>query len=354
MIRFDHDFEEIIRIENLLQAWSEFSSGKCDKRDVQEFYLDLMDNILALHNDLISHNYQHDAYVRFNIYDPKPRNIHKATVRDRLLHRAIYRKLYPFFERVFISDSYSCRVNKGVHKALDRFKEFAYQASKNDTKTCWVLKGDIKQFFASINHEALMSILQEYIEDKDLLWLLGKIVKSFSGSKKNTGLPLGNLTSQLFVNIYMNEFDRFIKSNIKANHYIRYADDFVIFSEDKEWLQRKIIPIRKFLKENLFLELHPDKLFIKTLRSGVDFLGWIHFFNHRILRTKTKQRILKRIDKNPNPETLQSYFGLLSHGNTFKVRSTIIKKRLLNERNLLLCERFYFLSSHDLNKKTPR
>jgi RNA-directed DNA polymerase len=212
MIRFNHDFEKIINIENLLQAWSEFSGGKCDKRDVQEFYLHLMDNILALHNDLISYNYQHGAYLGFNICDSKPRNIHKATVRDRLLHQAIYRKLYPFFDRVFIADSYSCQVNKGVHKALERFKEFAYRASKNNTKTCWILKGDIKQFFASIDHKVLMLILQKYITDKDLLWLLRGIIESFSTFRDDTGLPLGNLTSQLFVNIYMNEFDQFIKN----------------------------------------------------------------------------------------------------------------------------------------------
>ena len=148
-------FEKIISVENLLLAWKEFMRGKKNKKDVQEFQLHLMDNILALHQDLKNKTYKHGGYMAFNISDPKPRNIHKATVRDRLLHHAIYRILYPYFDKKFIHDSYSCRINKGTHKAINKFREYGRKVSKNNTKTCFVLKCDIRKFFANIDHKIL-------------------------------------------------------------------------------------------------------------------------------------------------------------------------------------------------------
>ncbi len=323
-IQLGHNFEEIISVENLLEAWKEFLKGKRKKKDVQKFSFCLMDNIFALHNDLSNHIYKHGGYQAFNINDPKPRNIHKASVRDRLLHHAIYRKLYPFFDRVFIADSYSCRISKGTHKAINRFRKFAYKTSKNNTKTCWVLKCDIRKFFANIDHEILLEILNKYISDKDIIWLLGEVVESFSSTKIGVGLPLGNLTSQLFVNIYMNEFDQFIKHKLKEKYYIRYADDFVIFSNNREQLESLIPLIREFLVEKLKLELHPNKIFIKTVASGIDFLGWVNFPDHRVLRTSTKRRMLKRIKESENPATLVSCLGLIKHGNTRKIYSVHI------------------------------
>src|SRR3989344_4581511 len=205
-----HAYEDIISAENLLAAWKEFLCGKRNKRDVQEFQYRLMDNILALHRDLKNKTYTHGSYYAFNISDPKPRNIHKASVCDRLLHHAIYRQLYPFFDKTFIPDSFSCRIGKGTHRALNRFRKFGYKISKNNTQTCWILKCDIRKFFENINHEVLVNILKEYIPDQNVIGLLEKVIHSFS-SALGRGLPLGNLTSQLFVNIYMNEFDQFIK-----------------------------------------------------------------------------------------------------------------------------------------------
>ena len=165
-----------------------------------------------------------------------------------------------------------------------------------------------------------MRILKLYILDDNILWLLEEIIESFS-----PGLPLGNLTSQLFVNIYMNEFDQFMKHKLKIKYYIRYADDFVIFSRDKVGLENSIPQIRDFLKEKLKLELHPDKVFIKALASGVDFLGWINFIDHRVLRTATKRRMMKRMKGTQKSGTTQSYLGLLKHGNTFKIRKRILR-----------------------------
>lgn len=316
-----------------MEAWKEFLKGKRGKKDVQEFEFELMDNILSLHRDLRDKTYQHGGYTAFNISDPKPRNIHKAGVRDRLLHHAVYRVLYPYFDGKFIHDSYSCRIGKGTHKAMDRFRTFFWKVSKNNTRTCWVLKYDIRKFFASIDHTVLKNILAKHIHDKDILWLLGQIVDSFESSQNiptfsrilecPKGLPLGNLTSQLLVNVYMNEFDQFVKHKLKIKYYIRYADDFVISSSDKETLSKLIRHIQWFISNRLLLSLHPDKVFIKTFASGVDFLGWVHFPDHRVLRTVTKRRMFNKLKRKPNPNSFSSYVGLLSHGNSFKLKYTI-------------------------------
>mgnify|MGYP001596101267 FL=1 len=276
--------------------------------------MNLMDNIISLHNDLKTKTYTHGGYYAFNISDPKPRNIHKASVRDRLLHHAIYRILYPYFDQKFISDSYSCRLDKGTHRAMERFRRFSYQVSKNNTKQCWILKCDIKKFFANIDHSILLQILEKHIEDQDILWLLEGVTSSF-----DTGLPLGNLTSQLLVNIYMNDFDQFVKHELKIKYYIRYADDFLILSSNKTTLPHNIRYIVCYLDSRLKLSLHPDKVFIKTLSSGVDFLGWVHFPDHRVLRTTTNRRMMKNLAENRSKETAASYLGMLKWGNTHKI-----------------------------------
>ena len=326
-IRLAHSFEKIIGVENLLEAWKEFSRGKRNKKDVCEFSLNLMDNIFSLHRDLFNHSYKHGCYQAFKINDPKPRDIHKASVRDRLLHHAIYRILYPFFDKTFIADSFSCQLDKGTHKALNKFRSFGHKVNKNNTKTCYVLKCDIKKFFANINHKILLRILGQYIPNKNILWLLDRVISSFYSTSPIVGLPLGNLTSQLFVNIYMNEFDQYIKHKLKIKYYIRYADDFVILSSNKNYLENLISLISEFLSEKLKLQLHPNKVSIKTLNSGIDFLGWVNFPKHRVLRTTTKRRMFRRIKESPTSETLNSYLGLLGWGNTYKLRKELYQRK---------------------------
>lgn len=287
--------------------------------DVLEFSFMLMDNLIELRDDLANHTYKHQDYQEFKINDPKPRVIHKAVVRDRILHRAVYRILYPFFDKKFIVDSYSCRNKKGTHRAIKRFEEFAQKVSKNNTKQCYILKCDIKKFFASVDQNILLKILEKHIVDKAVLDLLKQIIFSF----KLGGLPLGNLTSQLFANIYLNEFDQFVKHKIKERYYIRYADDFVIFSQDKNHLENLIPPIKDFLKNVLGLTLHKDKVSIKTIYSGVDYLGWINFKDYRTLRKTTKNRMLNKLKQNSSIETINSYWGLLKWGNTNKIKNTI-------------------------------
>lgn len=317
---FLHTYDSIISIENLLLTWERFLRGKKRKKDVIAFQLRLSGELKSLHQSLKNRTYTHGQYSAFNISDPKPRNIHKSTVRDRVVHHAIYRALYPYFDRHFIYDSYSCREEKGTHRALDRFRTFARKVSKNSTRTCYVLKGDIRKFFASVDHEILRTILKRHIADPDIVWLLDQVLNSFYAKSPGTGLPLGNLTSQLFVNVYMHEFDRYIKQNLQVKYYLRYADDFVVLSPDSAYLLKILPYMEAFLHEQLKLELHPDKVFIKTFASGVDFLGWVHFPYHRQLRTTTKRKILKRVRGYPKPETISSYRGLLRHGDTYDLQ----------------------------------
>lgn len=316
-------YEDIISVENLLGAWQEFLKGKRSKRDVQEFGYRLMENILALHRNLAKEAYQHGGYHAFNISDPKPRNIHKASVRDRLVHHAIYRQLYPYFDRIFIHDSYSCRQGKGTHKAIERFTQYARKVSKNHTQTCWVLKCDIRKFFASIDQKILMDILKKCISDEKIIALLSEVVGSFGSGRPKTGLPLGNLTSQLLVNIYMNEFDQFMKHTLRVKQYIRYADDFVVLSTDKAHLEASLPLMQAFLEDKLKLSMHPNKVSIETVASGVDFLGWVHFPDHRVLRTTTKIRMLQKMRQEASENSRSSYQGLLMRGNTWKLQKAI-------------------------------
>lgn len=327
-VQFNHTYDDIISVENLLEAWKEFVRGKRARKDVQEFERDLMKNILSLYSDLNDRSYVHSAYEAFKIADPKPRDIHKAKVRDRLLHHAIHRMLYPFFDKTFMPDSFSCRNEKGTHRALNRFREFSFKITKNHTKQAWLLKCDIRKFFASIDQTILLYILAEYISDKDILDLLSKIVGSFYSTQKGAGLPLGNLTSQLLVNIYMNKFDQFVKHKMKAKYYIRYADDFVLFSNDKKWLEGAVSSMKEFLWNRLKLKIHPNKISIHTVSSGIDYLGWIYFPDHRILRTVSKKRMLRNVKiKESKTETVQSYLGMLSHGNSHKLSQKISNLR---------------------------
>lgn len=330
--QLSHKIDDIISFENLVLAWSEFVVGKKSKPDVQEFSRHLMDNVLMLHSDLAKRNYCHGGYTDFYIADPKRRHIHKASVRDRLVHHAVYRQLYPFFDQTFIADSYSCRLGKGAHKALNRFRDFTCRVSCNNTKTCWVLKCDIRKFFDSIDHGLLCEILNSYIPNKDIQRLLENIIGSYhTDDLERKGLPLGNLTSQLFANVYMNEFDQWIKHKLKAKYYVRYADDFVILGDNKQKLRRLAFPIYLFLKEHLKLALHPKKVFIKTLASGVDFLGWVHFSDHRVLRRTTRHRAFAKIKSNPVNEALQSYLGLAKHGNAKKFSEQIRNRFWLSQ-----------------------
>lgn len=323
----------LISLENLFQAWDEFKKGKRNKKDVQEFEFHLEDNLFGLYESLKNKTYKHGYYEDFYVIDPKRRHIHKAKVSDRILHHLLYTYLYQLFDKTFIFDSYSCRLEKGTHKAVKRLEQFSRKVSKNYARDCWALKLDIKKFFANVNHKILLSILEEKIEDQDTLNLLEEVIESFHSAnlasqgqalQSCNGIPLGNLTSQIFANIYMNELDQFVKQKLKIKYYIRYADDFIILDSNKDNLYKYTSILVNFLDENLKLELHPNKIILRKLSWGIDFLGYIVLPHYILPRTKTKKRIIKRILKERiSNQSLQSYLGYLKHANTYRLRENL-------------------------------
>lgn len=311
-------FEKIISAENLFSAWDEFKKGKSSKKDVMNFEFKLEENIFDLHRELKTKTYKHGGYHGFYITDPKLRYIHKAAVKDRILHHAICSVLNPIFEPTFIYDSYSCRKNKGTHKGIYRLEKLLRKVSKNNFKPCFVLKCDIKKFFESVNHEILISVIERRIKDNDAVWLIKEVIESF-----NPGLPIGNLTSQMFANIYLNELDQFVKQELKVPFYLRYTDDFLVIAESKEKLGNWLSKIQTFLSEKLKMKLHPNKITFRKYHQGIDFLGYVQFPYHRILRTRTKKRIIKKAKRGISEQSLQSYLGVLSHANSHKLSEEI-------------------------------
>lgn len=330
----DHIFRQIISLENLLKAWREFRRGKTNKKDVQQFEFFLEANLFKIHQDLKKKRYQPQPYQSFYICDPKSRHIHKASVRDRVIHQAVFRVLYPIFDKSFIADSYSCRFGKGTHRGVKKLENFVRKISRNFYQSVFALKIDVKKFFHHIDHQILFTVIQEKIKDQSALWLIKKIIESFE-SESSRGLPLGNVTSQLFANIYLDKLDQFIKHDLRENYYLRYCDDLIILSSDRNHCFKIIQLIRKFLLDKLKLEIHQDKLLIRKLSQGIDFLGYVVLPHYQLVRTNTKKRIFRKINnrleeynsgatnQNSFNQTLQSYLGVLSHAKTYKLRQKI-------------------------------
>uniref|UniRef100_A0A7C4M5G6 Reverse transcriptase domain-containing protein n=1 Tax=candidate division CPR3 bacterium TaxID=2268181 RepID=A0A7C4M5G6_UNCC3 len=344
MKSFNNIFK-LITLGNLFLCWDKFKKGgKLKKKDVQLFELNLEDNIVQLYEDIRDKKYKHLPYEKFYIYDPKFRIINKASVRDRILHHLIFRILYAAYNPIFIFHSYSSRIGKSTHKGIEDLYKALGEVSKNHSQKCYILKCDIRKFYASIDHQVLLDILGKRIKDEDFLWLLKEVIGSFTSELSPNimdcfkGVPIGNLTSQILANVYLNEFDQFVKHKLKVKHYLRYADDFVIIHKDEEYLNDLVEPIKEFLGKKLKLELHAGKASIKKYRRGVDFLGYILFSHHSLIRTKTKQRMLKnirdkiqcfnngRIEKESLNQTIQSYLGILPHCDSHKLKQDLLNK----------------------------
>lgn len=255
MITFKNIYHKIITLENIFQCWEEFRIGKKKKKDVLTFERHLEDNLFKLYYELKEKAYRPGGYSGFYVRDPKVRLIHKATVTDRVIHHLVSRELERIFEPSFYTHSYSCRKNKGTHKGVLALYSLARKVSKNNTKTCWALKCDIKKFFASVNHKILLKILERKIKDEDFIGLLRKIIDGFYSDQtidasNKKGIPIGNLTSQYFANIYLNDLDQFVKHTLKVKDYIRYADDFIILSPDKTYLENLLPSVEHFWKKS--------------------------------------------------------------------------------------------------------
>jgi RNA-directed DNA polymerase len=301
-------------IKALNLAWKKFSIGKKSRLDVVDYQKQLGRNVQHLNKTLLTGTYRHGIYQPFTICDPKTRRIHKATVRDRVVHQAIVSAIEPLFEKRFIYDSYSCRVGKGTHAGVARLGLFLRQASRNKTRKVYALKCDVRQFFASIDHGILMHFIEKRIDDERTLELLRTIVLSH-GEETGRGIPLGNVTSQLFANIYLHELDWFMKQTLGIKHYLRYCDDFVIISTDEDYLNSLIEIVRKFLAGQLKLELHPNKVSISSWDQGIDFLGYVSRPYATSICTKTKRRMFARI----NDDNISSYLGICMHANAYRL-----------------------------------
>jgi RNA-directed DNA polymerase len=342
-------FNKLITPENLFFAWEEFRRDKKKKEDVLLFEKNLEREIFYLHRDLKSFTYRHSGYASFYISDPKRRHIHKAQVRDRVLHHAIMSILYPHYEKTFIHNSFSCRIGKGTHKGVEALRSMLYKASKNNTRNVYILKCDIEKFFDSINHETLLAILHTRIKDKELMNLLTEVIESFTSDRstlfERCGVPIGNLTSQLFANVYMDVFDQFMKHELKVKYYARYTDDFVIVSENKEYLIQLLPKIHSFLKNKLQVQIHPKKITITKFGRGIDYLGYVLFPHFTLVRTRTKKRAVRKLNekillykreeipKDKVHATLMSYIGVFSHANTHKLSLKLKNDYFFNVSN---------------------
>jgi len=326
-------FDSLVLPEPLFIAWEEFRKGKQSRKDVMQFETRLEQNLFQLQRELQAGTYKHGSYSAFTICDPKQRRIHKATVRDRIVHHAVFAGLNPIFEPTFIAHSFSCRKNKGTHRGVDALGRMLRQVSRNSTKPCLALKCDIHKFFASVDHSILLEVLKRKIKDEKMMRLLEEIIGSFSTVDTTLfdrkGIPIGNLTSQLFANVYMNEFDQFMKQTLKVKHFVRYTDDFVIVSDDENYLKSLLPAIQSFLEQTLHLSLHPHKVTMRKFKQGIDFLGYVLLPHHRALRAKTKQRITRKLNEKTTAvsvglisqeraeQSLQSYLGVLSHADCY-------------------------------------
>ncbi len=301
-----------------------------------QFELHLEDAIFDVHEKLMSGTYVHGAYTDFYTYDPKRRHIHKAFVCDRVVHQAIYRVLNTIFDKHFIYDSYSSRTSRGTHLGVERSYKACRKVSKNWKRKIWVLKCDVRKFFDSIDHTVLKELIGKKVSCPDTMRLIDLLFGSFE-KEKGKGLPLGNVTSQLFANIYLNELDQFAKHILKAKYYFRYCDDFIILSENEKFLFEIQEKIRVFLSEKLSLDLHPNKVEIRKMRRGIDFLGYVALPHMIVLRTRTKRRIMKKIkillnqgnknlvSENTFHSVIISYLGLVSHCRNRKLENYLKK-----------------------------
>ena len=313
-----------------------------------EFEFNLESNIFKLYRDLEARKYRHGQYSGFYICDPKVRRIHKASVRDRIVHHAVFRIVSTVFEPTFIQISFSCRLGKGNHRGVLVLEKMLRKVSQNNTQPCYVLKCDVKKFFDTVDHDILIALIEQRVKDEDAQWLIREIIGSYTSRPKKLdrkGIPIGNLTSQLFANVYMNELDQFIKHKLKVKYYARYTDDFVIVANTKAELEGYLPRIEKFLSDQLCLSLHPDKISILPYHRGIDFLGHVLFPHHKLLRTKTKRRIFRDLEKKTNTynnagiseetlhQSLQSYVGLLTHVNAHKETNRLKNQYWFNRKS---------------------
>jgi retron-type reverse transcriptase len=345
MKTYKHLYPQICAFDNLYRAYRDARKGKRDKAQVARFEFNAESELLRLQEELLTQTYQPGAYTNFRLDDRKRRLISAAPFRDRVVHHALYNLIEPIFEKKFSYDSYANRVGKGTHRALDRAQQFARRYR-------YVLQGDIAQCFPSLDHAILRDILARPIADAQTVWLIDQILAGGAhihrdhydmqwfpsddlfASLRPRGLPIGNLTSQFWANVYLNELDQFVKRELKVAAYVRYVDDFLLFSNDKaqlwEWKARLVTQL-----QTLRLVMHPRKSTVHRVTDGMPFLGWQVFPTHRRLkRTNVRdfvQRFRRRVrDYREGTLTLEqltdstrAWIAHAAHGDTYRLRSRL-------------------------------
>ncbi|MCI0692712.1 reverse transcriptase/maturase family protein [candidate division KSB1 bacterium] len=339
-------YAQICSFENLLLAAHQAAAGKRFRPDVLAFFNDLEGNALRLLRELRTQTYQPGGYESFYIYEPKKRLISKAPFRDRVVHHALINVIGPLFERRFIYDSYANRVGKGTHAAIRRLQQFMRQAK-------YVLKIDLRQYFPSIDHGILKREIRRVIDDAETLWLIDKIIDGsnpqieanwyFSGDdlftpfERRRGLPIGNLTSQFFANIYLNPFDHFVKEQLRCRFYLRYVDDAALLDDSLQRLATLAPPMQNFLND-FRLKLYLEKYQIRPVHSGQRFLGQMVFPRYRLLVPENVRRFARRMRrfqekharrKMALPEIRQSLMSWLGHArqaSTWSLRRALMPR----------------------------
>lgn len=347
-------YPQITEFENLYQSFKKAARGKRKKSDVAAFEYDLEGNLFALQDELQSENYQPGEYFNFMIQDPKPRLISAAPFRDRVVHHALCNVIEPIWERRFVHDTYACRVGKGTHAALDRTTEFSRQFP-------YVLQCDLEHFFPNIDYEILYAELTRLIADPKTARLCKKIIASGANVHKGLyetryfpgdnllsanrlrGLPIGNLTSQFWGNVYLNPLDQFIKRELKCKGYVRYVDDFLLFADDKKVLLEWRAAIINFLA-TLRQTLHEHRAVVYPTNTGIPFLGWRIYPTHRRLRRYNGVRFQRRFAKQRMAllrgdlpfekldASIQAWIAHLEHGDTWGLRRSLLNSPLLSRQ----------------------
>ncbi len=298
-------YQSITAWENLLLAYQKAARGKRGKATTARFEHQLADKLLALQHDLIARTYQPGHYVHFVIHDPKLRKISAAPFRDRVVHHALCNLIEPLFERSFIFDSYANRIGKGTHRAIDRLQQFARRYR-------YVLRCDVVQFFPSVDHTLLKAELARYIHDDDTLWLCEQILRSGAGVladeydlvyfpgddlfaiDRPRGLPIGNLTSQFWANCFLNSFDHFVKRELRCPAYLRFVDDFALFSDAKaelwDWKQASLERLAMWR-----LTIHETEAQVAPTASGIPWLGFVVYPDHRRVKARNVVKFSRRL-----------------------------------------------------------
>jgi retron-type reverse transcriptase len=344
MKRHKQLFDSVCSFENLAAAARKAWKGKRNRKPAAEFYARFESEIVSLKEELVSGSYQPGAYRYFQIHDPKVRTVAAAPFRDRVVHHALVRVLEPIFEKRFIEDSFACRKGKGTHAAMRRAHSFTKRYRH-------ALKCDIAKYFPSMDHEILMAEIGRVIGDRRVLGLVAQILGShcdarekvwepggdlFSVRERRRGLPIGNLTSQFFANIYLNPLDHFVKHDLRVRGYVRYVDDFVLFGNDRAELKRRARAVREKV-EALRLSIHPDKYRLVPTADGVDFVGFVLFAHgRRKLRKANVRRFERRLrrmkweakqggrDWANVTRSVQSWVAHAAHAQSFGLRRAVL------------------------------